>query len=41
LIAEWGLTDSPADISGADGTPDGIVNVADLLALIAAWGPCP
>ena len=41
LIAEWGGVDSPADISGSDGTPDGTVDVADLLALIAAWGPCP
>jgi hypothetical protein len=26
----------PADITG-----DGIVNVADLLVVVAAWGPCP
>ena len=29
----------PADIAPA--TPDGAVNVVDLLAVIQAWGPCP
>ncbi|MCI0363252.1 MAG: hypothetical protein L0219_05175 [Phycisphaerales bacterium] len=29
----------PADIAPA-GNEDGLVNVADLLALVAAWGPC-
>lgn len=29
-------TDGPADIDG-----DGIITVNDLLAIIAAWGPCP
>lgn len=27
-----------ADVSGADGSPDGAVNVSDLLAVIANWG---
>jgi hypothetical protein len=29
----------PADIA-PPGSPDGVVNVGDLLAVIAAWGPC-
>ena len=36
LIPEGGPA-CPADIAGGDG----IVNVADLLAVLAAWGPCP
>lgn len=31
----------PADIAGGSGTPDGVVNVSDLLAVINAWGDCP
>ncbi|MCP4592686.1 MAG: hypothetical protein GY842_18280 [bacterium] len=30
----------PADFTGADGSPDGTVDVHDLLTLLAAWGPC-
>jgi len=31
-----------ADIAGAGiSSPDGAVNVFDLLHLLAAWGPCP
>ncbi len=30
----------PADISGPDGVPNGFVDVHDLLAVLAAWGPC-
>ena len=40
LIAAWGSSDSPADITGPDSFPDGTVDIADLLQLIAAWGPC-
>ena len=40
LIAAWGSSDSPADITGPDSIPDGTVDIADLLQLIAAWGPC-
>ena len=40
LIGDWEASNSIADISGPDGTPDGIVDIADLLALIEAWGPC-
>ena len=35
LILDWGSTDSPADVNG-----DGIVAVADLIAVIVEWGPC-
>ncbi|MCI0629889.1 MAG: hypothetical protein L0Y44_04465, partial [Phycisphaerales bacterium] len=31
----------PADIAGSQASPDGVVNVHDLLAVISAWGPCP
>ena len=31
----------PADFTGSDGNPDGVVNVTDLLELLAAWGDCP
>jgi len=31
-----GIPDNPADVTG-----DGIVDVLDLLAVLAAWGPCP
>jgi len=30
----------PADFTGSDGNPDGVVNVVDLLALLASWGLC-
>ncbi|MCI0362841.1 MAG: right-handed parallel beta-helix repeat-containing protein [Phycisphaerales bacterium] len=30
----------PADIAGSQASPDGVVNVHDLLAVISAWGPC-
>ncbi|MAI66477.1 MAG: hypothetical protein CMJ26_01200 [Phycisphaerae bacterium] len=35
IIADWGLTESPADVTG-----DGVVNVSDLLLIISNWGPC-
>jgi len=35
LIAAWGALGGAQDLDG-----DGIVNVADILVLIAAWGPC-
>lgn len=35
-IEAYGQIDQPADING-----DGVVNVADLLAVITAWGACP
>jgi hypothetical protein len=35
LLAEWGMTDVPADFDG------GGVGVSDFLALLANWGPCP
>ena len=41
LIAEWGSSNSGADISGENGYPDGVVDISDLLALIGAWGICP
>jgi hypothetical protein len=30
----------PADFDGPCDAPDGIVDVTDLLAVLAAWGPC-
>ena len=37
VLGEFGqATDGAADIDG-----DGFVTVNDLLAIIAAWGPCP
>jgi len=35
LIGDWGGSDPAHDLNG-----DGVVGVADLLELIAAWGPC-
>jgi len=31
----------PADLSGPNGVPDCVVDVFDLLDMLAAWGPCP
>ena len=31
----------PWDTTGAGATPDGTVNLDDLLALLANWGGCP
>ena len=36
-----GAAPCPWDISGAGGAPDDVVNLDDLLALLANWGPCP
>ena len=30
----------PADFTGQSNVPDSVVNVFDLLGLLAAWGPC-
>jgi hypothetical protein len=35
VVADWGSTKSDADIDGS-----GLVDTTDLLAVIAAWGPC-
>jgi hypothetical protein len=35
VIADWGSTDSPADV-----IQDGIVDVSDVLLVISNWGPC-
>ena len=35
IIAQWGLTNSPADVN-----LDGTVDVTDLLIAISSWGPC-
>jgi uncharacterized membrane protein len=35
-IAHIGTPVAPGDVTG-----DGVVNIDDLLAVIAAWGPCP
>lgn len=35
------LAKCPADHTGPDGTPDGKVDVVDLLFLLKNWGPCP
>lgn len=31
----------PTDSTGPGGSPDGLVNVDDLIKLLAAWGACP
>jgi 6-phosphogluconolactonase (cycloisomerase 2 family) len=38
-IAAWQPAPCPGDIAPAGG--DGMVDISDLLALLAAWGPCP
>ena len=35
IIAQWGLTNSPADVN-----LDGTVDVTDLLIAVGNWGPC-
>ncbi len=35
---EFQTNGCPADITGADGTPDGVVDVNDLLLVLANWG---
>ncbi len=40
-VRALGPTNCPADIAPNNGVGDGNVNVSDLLAVIAAWGPCP
>ena len=35
VLAAWGSTGVPEDVNG-----DGVVNVLDLLEVLAAWGPC-
>jgi len=40
MFNAWGITPiGPA--SFADINHDGLVNVADLLAVLNSWGPCP
>ena len=39
VLANWG-TSGPGDFTGPGGTPDGIVNILEVLAILAAWGPC-
>lgn len=33
--------DCVGDVGGETNAPDGVVNVADLLAVITSWGACP
>ncbi|MHC4966724.1 MAG: hypothetical protein ACYTGE_17690 [Planctomycetota bacterium] len=37
MLAQWG-NPGPCD---CEDPPDGIVDVGDFLAILAAWGPCP
>jgi len=49
VIVGWGIREGASGIRGfklipmleSDLNGDGVVNVADLLQLLAAWGPCP
>ena len=36
VLADWDLVDSPCEIDGS-----GVVDVGDLLLVLADWGPCP
>ena len=36
VLAYWGQSGVPADIN-----EDGVVDIDDLFAVLAAWGPCP
>jgi len=40
LLEQRGESNSPADIDGPSGVPDGTVDVFDMLTLLAQWGPC-
>ena len=31
----------PADSTGTEGVPDGIVGILDFLKVLADWGACP
>ena len=44
MLADWGRTHSSADLDG-NGCPEdldgsGVVDFADILVILSAWGPC-
>ena len=41
LLAVLGLYGNPCAGCAADFNMDGVVNVVDLLIVLATWGPCP
>jgi hypothetical protein len=40
-VYDEGVADCLADLDGPFDLPDGVVDVTDLLTLLAAWGACP